>query len=91
MSIDKAAAVYVYCMNYHTGQDSKEYRIMSKLSDPNSYNIKLSNRAIDVISGEKEPRGGEWEIAAQLYYVLECKHLEKLRNSRIYDAKASLI
>jgi hypothetical protein len=31
MSFDKLAAVYVWCANNHTGQWSREYRIMSRI------------------------------------------------------------
>lgn len=47
MSIDKLEAIYVFCMNYHEGQWSQKYRILSKISS--KYNMKLSNLDIACI------------------------------------------
>ena len=45
MSFEKIAATYVYCMDYHGGQWSREYRILSKIST--QYKLWLSDNMID--------------------------------------------
>jgi hypothetical protein len=61
MSFDKIAAVYVYCMDYHTGQWSREYRILSRISS--QYRLKLTDSAIKVI----QSNNNEWQDASQIY------------------------
>ena len=63
MSFDRIAATYVFCMNYHEGQGSRLYRILSKIST--HYRINLTDRAIDAIQGDKESQ--EWSYAASIY------------------------
>ena len=63
MSFDRIAATYVFCMNYHEGQNSRLYRILSKIT--RHYRINLSDRAIDAIQGDKII--AEWAYANVIY------------------------
>jgi hypothetical protein len=58
MSFDKIVATYVYCMNYHTGQWSREYRILSKIIS--QYHLKLTDNAIASIEDIKNCSYDEW-------------------------------
>ena len=69
MNFDRIAALYVFCSNYHSGQASRLYRILSKLSS--HYRIHLSDNAIDAIQGSKESQ--EWSYARSIYIQLEEK------------------
>lgn len=61
---DALAALYVFCMNYHSGQWSDEYRIMCQI-DAN-----LRDRHIDIIAGNTDDDSGEWDNARQHYLEL---------------------
>lgn len=76
MSFDRIAATYVFCMNYHSGQGSRLYRILSKLST--HYQVRLSDRAIDAIQGDKIIQ--EWSYANSIYNHL----VEKFRYGMEY-------
>ena len=72
MSFEKAAALYVFCMNYHKGQWSREYRIMSKLV--NKYKIKLTDSAIAAIQNDDHEDQGDWWEARNIYFQLVANH-----------------
>ena len=72
MSFDRIAATYVFCMDYHSGQGSRLYRILSKIST--HYMIRLSDRAISAIQGDCESL--EWSYARSIYKDLETKFAE---------------
>lgn len=57
---DALFALYVYCMNYHHGQWSEEYEIMSSLD------ARLTDNAIDGIMGGTD----EWYNAHNYYKEL---------------------
>ena len=68
MNPDFAFGLYVFCMDFHTGQWSRLYRIGSRLR------VRLSDSAIKAIQGnrhDKESIGqgawDEWE-QARIYY-----------------------
>jgi hypothetical protein len=72
MSFDKIAALYVFCMNYHEGQGSRLYRLLSKLSV--HYRIRLSDSAITAIADGKGRSKEEWSYARSIYKTLELKY-----------------
>ncbi len=72
MSTDKIAALYVFCMDYHSGQSSRLYRLLSKLNT--QYKVRLSDWAIKSINGslDNEPNPeSEWYEAQVIYRQLE--------------------
>ena len=66
MSFNKIAALYVFCMNYHEGQSSRLYRIMSRIV--RQYKIRLTDNAIASI--ESEYCGNDWYYANLIYWQL---------------------
>lgn len=70
MSFDRIAATYVFAMNYHEGQGSRLYRILSKIST--HYMIRLSDRAIAAIQGDMYSQ--EWSYANSIYNKLEARY-----------------
>ena len=73
MSFDKVAAVYVFCMNYHEGQFSRLYRLMSRIV--RQYNIKLTDDAIRSIEClPDETPSPEWFFANIIYLDLVEKY-----------------
>jgi hypothetical protein len=66
MSFDKAAALYVFCADFHGGQNSRLYRIMSRLGGK-WYRLRLSNSAWD---GIRDGGDEEWEQAHEIYKTL---------------------
>lgn len=67
MSFDLKAALYVYAMDYHTGQSSRLYRILSRLSG----SLHLSDSSISTIRGEAEGRHWYgWEESNRIYQDL---------------------
>lgn len=71
MSIDKLAGIYVYCMDYHSGQWSREYRILSRIVG--QYKLRLTDSAIRQIS-EPIDEECEWIEAAEVYQTLVANH-----------------
>ena len=69
MSFDTLAGIYAYAMDYHTGQGSRLYRIMSRIR------ATLSDRAIAAIRRGKDDPKGEWEQARCVYRRLKRKGL----------------
>ena len=62
MSFDKLAGIYVYCMDYHNGQWSRLYRLMSRIG----LRLKLTDSAIKGIQTGSE----EWFEAHTVYNSL---------------------
>lgn len=67
MSFDKTAALYVYCANYHTGQGSRLYRIMSCITERG---INLTDRAWEAIQDGTGRAYLEWSEAHAIYQDL---------------------
>ena len=65
MSFDTLAGIYVYAIDHHTGQDSRLYRIMSRI------NARLTDNAIRAIRNGKHDPSGEWESARIVYRTLK--------------------
>lgn len=64
MNSDYIFALYVFCMDYHSGQWSRLYRIMSRIS---ARGIQLRDSHIAAIRHGRDDRGNEWE-SARCYY-----------------------
>ena len=63
MSFDKLAGIYVYCMDYHTGQNSRLYRLLCKID------AHLSDRDINYI---RDGTYSLWPKAHKVYkYLVE--------------------
>lgn len=67
-NFDFVAGLYVYLMDYHNGQWSREYRILSQLR------VRLADRAIKGIQRGKHDPNGEWEQARIVYRELKRKY-----------------
>ena len=65
MSIEKLAGVYVYCMDFHGGQWSRLYRLMSRIR------ITLRDSHIAAIRRGKDDKGNEWEESRRVYRHLK--------------------
>lgn len=72
MNHDFAFGLYVFCMDYHTGQWSRLYRILSKLST--QYRVSLRDNHIAAIRRGKDDPGNEWEQARTYYRELKRKY-----------------
>ena len=70
MSFEKLAGVYVYCMDYHGGQWSRLYRLMSRIQ------MRLSDNAIAAIRRGKFDTSGEWEESRKVYRHLKRRQAE---------------
>ena len=70
MSFEKLAGIYVYCMDHHTGQWSRLYRLLSKIR------FNAPDRVYNAIRHEKHDPHCEWEEARKVY-----RHL-KQRNAQ---------
>lgn len=71
MSFDKLAALYVFCANYHTGQASRLYRIMSRIA---KRGIGLSDSAWEAIQDGTGRAAMEWSESHCIYHALVAKH-----------------
>ncbi len=70
MNPDFAFGLYVFCMDYHSGQWSRLYRIMCKLR------VRLSDSAIKAIQGNRHDKTDkrqwdEWQEARTYYRQLK--------------------
>lgn len=72
MSFDKLAALYVFCMSYHTGQSSRLYRLMSRIGS--QYKLKLTDRAISIIQGDENDPNDEYYESRTIYCQLRLKY-----------------
>jgi len=70
-NFDFVAGLYVYCMNWHNGQWSREYRILSRLQ------IRLTDNAIYSIQNGRYDRNDEWEQARIVYRELKRKYQQQ--------------
>ncbi len=68
MSFDKTAAVYVWCANNHTGQWSREYRIMSRIA---KLGLRLTDSAWEAIQDGTGRAKEEWSFARSIYLQLD--------------------
>jgi len=75
MSFDKLAGIYVYCMNYHTGQWSRLYRIMSRISG--FYKLRLKDSIIHAIEDKECDPYNDYSIARDIYETLIKNHEEQ--------------
>lgn len=64
---DKLAGIYVYCADYHEGQNSRLYQLMCKID---SYGLKLSDSAWDGIREGSD----EWLDAHNVYSACVSKY-----------------
>ena len=64
MSFDKLAAIYVFCANYHSGQWSRLYRLMCRIS------ATLSDNAWEAIQDGTGRAAEDWEDAREVYLTL---------------------
>ena len=71
MSFDLLGAVYVFCANYHSGQNSRLYRILSRIS---AKGLHLSDNAWEAIQDGKGRAAEEWAYAHSLYLQLVENH-----------------
>lgn len=74
MSFDKLAGIYVFCANYHEGQNSRLYRIMSRIA---SRDIRLTDSAwaqIEASPTLNEMENWDWFEARQVYQTLVQNH-----------------
>jgi hypothetical protein len=65
MSFEKLAGIYVYCADFHEGQWSRLYRLMSRIR------IRLSDSAWKGIRRGKDDPHGEWEESRRVYRQLK--------------------
>lgn len=72
MNPDFTFALYVFCMDYHSGQWSRLYRILSKLGS--QYRVSLRDSHIAAIRRGKDDPGNELETARTYYRELKRKY-----------------
>lgn len=82
MNPDFMFALYVFCSDYHSGQWSRGYRILSRIVQRG---IQLNDRAIKAISGNRHSKREiglgcweEWEQARAYYRQLKRKYAGKV-------------
>jgi hypothetical protein len=68
MNIDFKFALYVFCMDYHRGQNSRLYRIMSRLR------CHLQDNHIKAIRRGKDDINNSWEQSRIYYRQLKKKY-----------------
>lgn len=76
MSFDFTFALYVFCMDYHGGQNSRLYRILSRIT---SRGIQIRDSHIAAIRRGKDDPGNEWEQARIYYRELKRKYKGDIR------------
>jgi hypothetical protein len=76
MSLDLTFALYVFCSDYHSGQSSRLYRILSRIT---SRGIRISDHAEAAIRRGKNDPGNEWEQARTYYRQLKRKYANDRR------------
>ena len=65
MSFEKLAGIYVYCMDYHSGQGSRLYRLLSRID------AHLTDRAISSIRDGSD--SGMWDESHDVYEHLKAR------------------
>jgi hypothetical protein len=73
MSLDFAFGLYVFCMDFHSGQSSRLYRILSKLR------VSMPDSAIAAVRRGRDDPHGEWEQARIYYRELKRKYANDRR------------
>lgn len=63
-------ALYALCSDYHSGQWSRGYRILSR--------IETSYRPRNLPDSEKIQSSDDWEEAREIYNELEIRYADKL-------------
>lgn len=84
MNPDFVFALYVFCADYHTGQWSRGYRLLSFITS--RYGPQLSDSAWGAIQGNRHTRKerrldsawAEWENARVYYRQLKRKYAGKI-------------
>jgi hypothetical protein len=76
MSLDFTFALYVFCSDYHGGQSSRLYRILSRVT---SRGIRISDHAEAAIRRGKNDPDNEWEQARTYYRQLKRKYANDRR------------
>ena len=76
MSPDFAFALYVFCSDYHGGQSSRLYRLLSRLT---SRGLRITDRAEAAIRRGKDDPTQEWEQARNYYRQLKRKYAHDRR------------
>ena len=76
MSLDLTFALYVFCSDYHGGQSSRLYRILSRIT---SRGIRISDHAEAAIRRGKNDHNNEWEQARTYYRQLKRKYANDRR------------
>lgn len=69
MSFDTVCGLYVFCADYHAGQGSRLYRILSRIAS--RYRPRLSDRAWAAIRSSAADPGNEWDGAREVYRRLK--------------------
>lgn len=69
MSPDTIFGMYVYCANWHSGQGSRLYRLLSRIST--QYRPQLSDTAWKAIRKGIGPGKDEWSDANAVYRRLK--------------------
>jgi hypothetical protein len=70
MDFETVAGIYVYCADYHGGQWSRLYRLMSRIR------MTLPDSAWKAIRHGRDDRSGEWEQARKVYRTLKRRKAE---------------
>ena len=76
MSFDTMAGLLVFCSDFHEGQDSRLYRILSRLTGPH-YRMHLSDNAWKAIRRGRDDLADEWQEARVVYRALKRKYGNK--------------
>jgi hypothetical protein len=83
MNLDFIFALYVFCMDYHSGQWSRGYRLLSRIES--RYRPRLSDSAIHAIQGNRHTRRNEqvcgwdeWESSRIYYRELKRRYAGKV-------------
>lgn len=78
MSPDFIFALYVFYSCWHSGQNSRLYRILSRLSGPR-YRVVMTDDAFNRISGDLDDPNNEWETSRTYYQELVAKYSGDMR------------
>ena len=65
MDFETLAGIYVYCADYHGGQWSRLYRLMSRIR------MRLTDSAWKAIRHGRDDPANEWEAARCVYRKLK--------------------
>ena len=76
MSSDFTFALYVFCCDFHGGQTSRLFRILSRIA---SRGIRVTDHAEAAIRRGKDDPKNEWEQARTYYRQLKRKYANDRR------------